>query len=249
MASIINKDNKSLKHWWHSQKSKQQFCLLMETSSSKGALGLYSFKGVGDMQVIELKTWIKDHSPQLNSAFEKFFQNHKEILSLKFLALGVGPGRWTGVRVGVSFAKAFNFVSTVPLYPVSSLKILAESQFHQEKPILVLMNAFKNSLYVALYQRKGGRLREVIAPTVILPNDVSGLVKTNVLCVGDGYGVYESFFSKSLKSKLEVKDNVFPEVSDLAKLLNREFDSSQLVDWRKLLPVYLRSPVPTLKKP
>ena len=240
MDSIINKDNK-LKLWKHSQKAKQNLGLLMETSSSKGALGLYSFKS-GDIQAIKLKTWAKDHSPNLNLAFASF-----EPCLLKFLALGVGPGRWTGTRVGVSFAKTFNFVSQVPLYPVSSLKILAESQFHQKKPILVLINAFKNSLYVALYQKTGGRLKELIAPTVVLPNEVSNLVKTNVLCVGDGYRVYESFFSQHLKSKLEVKDNIFPEVSYLAQLLNREFDSSLLVDWDKLFPVYLRSPVPTLK--
>ena len=233
----------------------------METTSLKGALGLYSFKK-GNIQPMKVKTWDKDHSAMLNIVFASFFDSHvtsvnkktndnsvirREDLKSAFLALGIGPGRWTGTRVGVSFAKTLNFVSQVPICPVSSLKILAESQFEQKKPILVLMNGFKNSLYMALYQKNQGWLKELIKPSVVLPKDLPNLIKIDCLCVGDGYDVYKSCWSKKFKSQLEVKSNTVPEIQHLARLMSREFAPSQFTDWKHLSPVYLRSPVPTLK--
>ena len=257
----------------------------METTSLKGALGLYSFKK-RKIQPIKVRTWDKDHSAMLNAVFASFFSPqvsatpfddaekttnlaiktnlsdkkpveqaflnnsdkiHRKDLKSAFLALGVGPGRWTGTRVGVSFAKTLNFVSQVPIYPVSSLKILAESQSDQSTPILVLMNGFQNSLYMALYQKKQGQLKEILSPSVVLPKDLPDLIKTDCLCVGDGYEVYKSCWSKKFKSQLKVKSNTFPEIHYLARLMNREFTPSQFTDWKHLSPVYLRSPVPTLK--
>ena len=260
---------------------KKEFCFLMETSSSEGAIGLYSYQAgdknrVLDIQPIKIHTWKEDHSACLNPAFESFFtpevagydtageahhyqqpteQQKKgevfvphENLKKAFLALGVGPGRFTGTRVGVSFAKSLNFISQVPIYPVSSLKILAESQFELEKPILVLVNAFRNSLYMGLYQKKQGQLREILTPRVVLPRDLPSLIHyKQCVCVGDGYAVYESYLPQSFKKQLEFKNHTFPRIKDLACLLKREFDPSQLVSWRQLSPVYLRSPVSTLK--
>ena len=236
----------------------KKFCLIMETSSTKGALGLYSFKSKTlGIKPIQIKTWTGDHSACLNPAFESFFVKKlwkKPLLTRKtlakntFLALGVGPGRFTGTRVGVSFAKSLNFISHVPIYPVSSLKILAESQFEStNRSILVLMNAFRNSLYMALYQKKEGRLKERIAPCVVLPKDLEHQIKTECVCIGDGYRVYEELMPLSLKRKMAIcKECVVPEIPFFARLLQREFDPSGLRDWRALAPLYLRSPVPTL---
>ena len=232
---------------------------MMETTSPKGVLGLYSFnQQVGntppDIKPIGIQKWTGDHSACLNPAFKSFFENPKLSFNRKkwqentFLALGVGPGRWTGSRVGVSFAKSLNFISHVPLYPVSSLKILAQSQFEQEKPVLVLMNAFKNSLYMALYKRKKDRLQELIAPSVTLPQDLVHIIKEECVCVGDGYQAYSAYLPESLKVKLKPVTPTFPEIQGLVSLLKQEFDPKHFIGWRDLEPFYLRSPVTTLYK-
>jgi len=179
--------------------------LLLETTSPKGSFGLYSFTA-DKLQAIKTKTWESPyHSSFITSVFESLLpkisihDRHKKTI----LALGVGPGRFTGVRVGVSFAKTLNFVCKIPLYPVCSLKILAESQVKQKKPILVLVNGFKNTMYMALYQNQEDELKELIAPCLIQANDLCKtlneknlgsdyiLKKTKkYICVGDGYKAY-----------------------------------------------------------
>lgn len=234
-------------------------CFLIETTSPKGSLALYSRSpGEGEMQSMAVKEWSEGaHSSFITPAFDSLFQSYLKMISSDlaassidpalhkdtFVAVSVGPGRFTGVRVGVSFAKTIAFVLGVPVYPVSSLKIMAESQKDQEKPILVLLNAFKNSLYMALYQRERDNLKELIPPLVVLAEELSSKIKTECVCVGDGYAVYEDQLSSDLKKKIEVKENVFPQIKDMASLVKREFHSSGLVEWKKLTPVYLRSPV------
>jgi len=171
---------------------------------------------------------------------------HSTLSKKNFIAIGVGPGRFTGVRVGVSFAKTLGFALNIPIYPVSSLKILAESQTGQEKPILVLLNAFTKSLYMALYQKRKGGLEELAPPCVVSVQLMEKQALPECVCVGDGYAVYKDKLSSNLKKRMEVKENVYPEVKYLAALLKREFDPSRLISWRELTPVYLRSPVQTL---
>ena len=234
-------------------------CFLIETTSPKGSLALYSRSPEErEIRAIAIKEWSEGaHSSFITPAFESLFQSYLKIVSPSdaassidptlhkdtFLAVSVGPGRFTGVRVGISFAKTVAFVLGVPVYPVSSLKILAESQKEQEKPILVLLNAFKNSLYMALYKKEQEELKELISPCVVLAEELNIKIRTECVCVGDGYAVYESQLSSDLKKKIEVKENIFPEIKNMASLVKRECNFSSLVEWRELTPVYLRSPV------
>ena len=229
----------------------EMLCLLVETTSSQGSLGLYSLSlEKKNGKEIAIRKWQGPaHSAFITSAFEDFFKHDikQKKSQISFVGLGVGPGRFTGVRVGVSFVKTLNYILRIPIYPVSSLKILAESQMKQDKPVLVLLNAFKNSLYMALYQNINSKMKELIPPSVVLPENLQKKVQTECICVGDGYSAYENFFPGSFKNKLEIKNNTFPEVKYLADFLNREFQPSYLIDWRELRPVYLRSPVQVIK--
>ena len=231
--------------------------ILLETSSPHGSLALCSLpykkkKLKEDLerncQFIEYHCWNGPaHSSYITQKFEKILRA-KESIKISFVALGIGPGRFTGVRVGVSFAKTLAFSYNIPVFPVSSLKILAESQIHQSKPVLVLINAFKNSMYAAIYQKQKNEVRELLSPCVILPEDLHLYVKQEHLCVGDGYEVYKSFFSKELNQKLSVcPGNLFPDVKDLAHIVDREFQIDTCLHWKQVQPVYLRSPVALLK--
>ncbi len=240
--------------------------LLVETSGEKGFLALAEISNPGQKGAVatlkKVKTWEgAHHSAFITKAFESF-KPFKPFPSV--LALSLGPGRFTGLRVGISFAKTLSFVCSVPVYPVCSLKILAYSGIDQDKPVLVLQNAFKNSLYTALYQKKAKGLKELISPKTLLLKDLPGLLtqkpfppaqkkhplgrKKDFLCLGDGYRAYENALCPNLKARLHVRDNVFPSAKCFMELLRTEFDPVFLTTWKNLNPVYLRSPVKLLSK-
>ena len=249
--------------------------ILLETSSPHGSLALCSLKyekknlrsesSLQNCQLIEYHSWDGPaHSSYITQKFDKILQTlnnplvlkkklgsdfTKESMKISFVALGIGPGRFTGVRVGVSFARAVAFSYNVPIFPVSSLKILAESQIHQGKPVLVLINAFKNSMYAAIYQKQEHEeVKELLSPCVILPEELHLYVKQENMCVGDGYEVYKTFFSKELDQKLSVcSDSLFPDVKSMVPIMGREFQIDKCLHWKQVQPVYLRSPVTLLK--
>ena len=233
--------------------------LLIETTSPKGGLALYSFENQ-EVKALTIKKWDGPvHSASITLAFKEvlpFLQDslallkksQKNLFPPVFISLGVGPGRFTGVRVGISFVKTISFILGIPLYPISSLKIIAESQSEQEKPILVLLNAFKNSLYMALYQKKKSKLKELIPPCLVLPQDLNKHIKEESLCVGDGYSIYKDIFPLELKEKIKPITPSFPDVKHIASFLHREFDPQALISWKELKPLYLRSPVKLLNK-
>ena len=240
--------------------------IILETSSPKGFLSLCTLQKKSAVLKMSSQWEGPVHSLYLTKVFEEILCKIKQAAADKrevvaseidsaleeseklviqknvsFIALGAGPGRFTGVRVGISFAKALSYVYNIPVYPVSSLKILAEEQIDQGRPVLVLVNAFKNSLFTALYHKQGEKVRQIISPSVIKPEKLSDSVKEECICVGDGYEVYKKYFSKNLRL-CSVSDSLFPKPENLARILHREFSSIQPLNFRQVQPVYLRSP-------
>jgi tRNA threonylcarbamoyladenosine biosynthesis protein TsaB len=99
------------------------------------------------------------------------------------IAVGVGPGTFTGLRIGVATARALAQAAGVPVHPVSSLAALAAGI---DTPHAVpLIDAKRGELFGALYE--GGR--ELAAPFVAFPDEVAGRVgerARTALAAGDG---------------------------------------------------------------
>lgn len=205
----------------------------------------------------------------ITCAFERvLIQTKLSIDKITVIALGIGPGRFTGVRMGISFAKTLAFSSNVTLYPFSSLHILAAStQINvQSARILTLVNAFKNSVYLALYHKENNKITELIKPQVFklpskknnnnyIPNNnytlsiekLDSYIVNTCFCIGDGYKAYESFWPQNWKKQLTIITNASPHTSGLAQIYKEKFNNLKPISWQQLQPIYLRSPVPILK--
>ena len=102
---------------------------------------------------------------------------------LDALAVGRGPGTFTGLRIGIATARALAQAASVPLHPVSSLAALAAGA---EAPlVLAVIDARRGEVFTALYE--GGTERW--APLVAAPEAIAGRVereRIKPLAVGDG---------------------------------------------------------------
>jgi tRNA threonylcarbamoyladenosine biosynthesis protein TsaB len=106
-----------------------------------------------------------------------------EFGDLEAIAVGVGPGTFTGLRIGIATARALAGAAGVPLRPVSSLAALAEGIDADLR--LPLIDARRGELFAALYDGEGA----IAEPFVASPEEVAGRARAagpNVRAAGDG---------------------------------------------------------------
>ena len=104
---------------------------------------------------------------------------------LDAVAVGVGPGSFTGLRIGVATARGLARANGVRLRPVSSLAALAEGIDGGDTVVLPLIDAKRGELFAAAYE--GGR--ELWAPFAAPPEEVGRRVQQadlTALAAGDG---------------------------------------------------------------
>ncbi|WP_024620926.1 tRNA (adenosine(37)-N6)-threonylcarbamoyltransferase complex dimerization subunit type 1 TsaB [Metaclostridioides mangenotii] len=95
----------------------------------------------------------KTHSQKLMVMIESMLKiSDLDINDMDLLAVCIGPGSFTGIRIGVSTAKAISHVNDVPIVAVNSLESLAENASLTKKIIVPILDAQKNQVYSAEYK-------------------------------------------------------------------------------------------------
>jgi N6-L-threonylcarbamoyladenine synthase/tRNA threonylcarbamoyladenosine biosynthesis protein TsaB len=182
----------------------------------------------------------KSHSEFLNPAIERCLSSAgKSLQDVDLLAVGLGPGSFTGVRVAVNIARTFSFLLNKPVFVKDSLSIL-KAPCPQDG--ITIINAYKNMVYFRAFKGSqplcdGQALRAIDLEQKL--QDL-GLVQPS-LCLGDGYDAYKSIFSEKLLSQL-IRDNSFldyPLAKNLAHMALQ--NPHQTLDWKAIIPLYLRA--------
>ena len=119
-----------------------------------------------------------------------------EIPALDLLAVAVGPGSFTGVRVGVALAKGLGFGQRMLAAPVSTTEALAENLLPLTGLYCPVMDARRGEVYNALFCAEGGRLVRLTPDRAITPSRLAAelcesYAGESVLLVGDGVYVAE----------------------------------------------------------
>jgi len=91
--------------------------------------------------------------------------------ALELLAVGIGPGSFTGLRIGLASAKGLAIATGLPLRGVCSLRALAAGVSARAELTVAALDAGKGELFAAVFARAGGELQERLAPFRALPAD------------------------------------------------------------------------------
>ncbi len=91
-----------------------------------------------------------DHSVTLMPAVEQLFKDHdRNVEDLDGIVVGIGPGSYTGVRIGVAVAKTLAWSKNIPLYTVSSLALMASGHHGKALP---WVDARRGYAFLGLYE-------------------------------------------------------------------------------------------------
>jgi tRNA threonylcarbamoyladenosine biosynthesis protein TsaB len=166
--------------------------------------------------------------------------------ALDAIAVGRGPGSFTGVRLAVSLAQGMALALDLPVITISSLAALAlEAPPEEGTAILAVIDARMGEIYAASYRRNedGGLIaldaeRIATADTLQLPEAGTWQV------VGSGWATYAAVLSQRLTGTLHSADGMrYPQAAHVAELAIAEFKAGRGQVPEAALPVYLRDKV------
>lgn len=165
--------------------------------------------------------------------------------ALDAIAVGRGPGAFTGVRLGVALAQGMALGLDRPVLPVSSLAALALEAPEDEAAILAVIDARMGEIYAACYRRDAsGALLAIDEERVCAPDalELPAAAAWNV--VGSGWATYAPLLRARLTGELLHADGArYPQARHVAELAVRDYRAGRAVAPEQALPVYLRDKV------
>lgn len=174
-----------------------------------------------------------NHSITLMPAIE-YILNYAQMDAgeLEGIVISAGPGSYTGLRIGAVTAKTLAYTLNVPLYSISSLKVIAATTRMHDVLIIPIIDARRSSVYTGIYRFKGTHIetiKEDSYMTIAQLNDYLKMQHMPYLFVG----------LDAEKLKEELKGPTFyclPCSSEMRRLI----DTAQPVDTHSFEPTYLR---------
>jgi tRNA threonylcarbamoyladenosine biosynthesis protein TsaB len=220
----------------------------IDTSTLVLAVGVVSEEKV----LAEVKLDIQvTYSEILLSSIDQLLKNiQTRIEDIDGFSLAIGPGSFTGLRIGLSTVKGLAFALKKPVAAVVSLDCLASFFPYSNFPVGALLDAKKQEVYFAWYDTRKGEIKRISDYLVISPENLNEFIKEKTLLVGPGAKVYRENIEKSLKENAVFGDafELFPSGAMIAKLGIEKIKKNEIENIETLEPFYIRKSEQELKK-
>ena len=184
------------------------------------------------------------HSETLLVSIDQAMRQLKlKIEDIDLFACTLGPGSFTGLRVGVSTLKGLLLATGKPAAGVSSLASLALNVTGTDYLICPVMDAGRGQVYTASYRYKDNGLLKSISPEIVVdPRDILQDVNQNIIFVGEGAIKYLDLLTEKAKSaKFASIAHQHIRALNVGILGREKYQQNELLDPAAFTPVYLRA--------
>jgi len=171
-----------------------------------------------------------------------------KINDIDYFAVGIGPGSFTGARIGLATVKALSWSLNKPLVAISSLDILAANAGKDHEFIIPVVDAKRDLVYASIYKNQGGSIKR-IAPYMLLgkrelirkiKDNISAKALNNSVMLGDGLNICAKDCLDNLRGiKGLDKDYWRLEGRNIIALSKVAIRDKKLSNAFKLAPLYL----------
>ena len=161
------------------------------------------------------------------------------------VAVGLGPGLFTGMRVGIATAHGIARALRVAACGVSSLDVLAFGARFSSRTIVPVIDARRGEVYYALYRPVPGGVQRVGDYGLGRPEKLADELTAadlDVLLIGDGAHAYRNVFADRGVAELGDSNHRYPSATALAELAGARFQREEFLRPEALIPIYLRRP-------
>jgi len=169
------------------------------------------------------------------------------------VAVALGPGSFTGIRVGIATAEGLAMPSHIPVFGISTLDGLAENLRLAELQgeALCLIDAQRGECFAGRYFIEKENFREMAPPQILKVERLTDIIQDKAWIAGAGFLKYEKEIKASLADKGKWVDGTLhdPQAMSIARVAYRHWKSGLRPSLETLKPLYLRVPSVDEKKP
>lgn len=213
--------------------------LAIDTSAITASVSLFD----GDKIIGEFFTNTGlTHSQTVMPMLESLLKNAQmDINDVDAFAVNVGPGSFTGLRIGVACVKGLAMALNKPCIPVSTLECIAYNGMDFDGILCSVMDARCGQVYNALFKSENGKLLRLCDDRAItieqLKNELEN-TEEKIYLLGDGAFVSKKILTDT-KYIVPSVQNIYQKASSTAICA---YNSQNFTDAEKIMPLYLRLP-------
>lgn len=162
---------------------------------------------------------------------------------LSAIGVGIGPGLFTGLRVGVTTAKVMAQALRIPLIAVPSLDLLAFEVRYSDRLVVAVFDARRGEVFYATYRQVPGGVQRLSDYEIGTPDDLAAELSAKgeeVLLLGDGALRYRDRFYDLDRLEFGPPELCYPSPSALVELTRAKFQREDFCHPRQVHPLYLR---------
>ncbi len=214
----------------------------IETSTKTGSVAIVSEDAVIAQYSLNIEV---THSERLMSTVDRVLKDTGlGIANMDGFAVAIGPGSFTGLRIGVSTVKGLALASGKPVAAVPTLLALAWNLPHAAYPVCPLLDARKNEVYTAMYRFEGTALVQTMPEATIPIPEVAAGISEKVLFTGEAAHLYRREIEQRFENRafFAPPAAALPAAATVAGIGLGMIKSGRTADPDSLTPLYIRRP-------
>lgn len=187
---------------------------------------------IRDGKIIDTEELIlfRDHAEKLPILVNKILKNNNlKMNDFNSVAVSNGPGSFTGLRIGLSFAKALAFSNNLPIVPIPTLYSIANNLDFTNSKIKILLHSHATNVYFQNFEIKNSEIKELSKPTL---SSWDKLIFNNT-----DFKIFHYGCEKLIQSEL-IKP-IKPSSKSIVKTANQEYNKFCMHDFGDLQPNYV----------
>lgn len=189
---------------------------------------------------IKINENLKDHAAWLQPAIKDLLDTAGlNVKDLNAIAVSIGPGSYTGLRIGLSTAKGLCYALNIPLIAIGTLDMMAEAGSNKNDNINLLcpmIDARRMEVFTAVYNKNKQNIMEPCAMKVD-ENSFSDLLKKNSMLF---YGNGSHKLQQLINDQNAIFDRIEINASELIKISNKRFHIKDFNSIAYTEPVYIK---------
>ncbi len=163
-----------------------------------------------------------------------------KIADIDYFACGLGPGSFTGMRIGLATIKGLSVVRNKPVIGISSLDILAKNAASSERLIVTALDARRSLIYCSSYKYERGLLRRKSEYSLLNLDEFLKKFRAKPVILGDALALYGDKISTAIKGATVLdKDYWALKAHNLMELALVKIKAKQFTSALNVKPIYL----------